>query len=200
MHAAWPDLENQIRLIEVFEAYRALADADRIVQTRAAALVTHVGAVGQVVRPELSREQLVEEGCFVRSSTRRIENRLVRRIDRLQVHGNPPVRVLPGHGPVGIAAGVLEQRLDEPALGFEPAIRTGEQFRSRAGFEEARLKPLLRGLMRHVLRAVLAELGEGTPLGIGPGTAWTIEAARLVQVTENPQASSNAHLTSRVYK
>ena len=72
------DHEDQVGGVEVLEQHRALADADRLGERRAARLVAHVRAVGQVVGAEAAHEQLVEERRLVAGAARGVERRLVR--------------------------------------------------------------------------------------------------------------------------
>ena len=69
--------EDRVAELEVGERDRALAFADRLAQPRAARLVTHVRAVGQVVRAELAREQLAQERGLVARAPGGVEHRLV---------------------------------------------------------------------------------------------------------------------------
>ena len=88
--------EDRLRAIEIFERHRALTDADRLRQRRAARLVAHVRAIGKVVRAELPNEELVEKGCLVGSPPGSIKNGLVRRIERAQLAADEREGVLPG--------------------------------------------------------------------------------------------------------
>ena len=80
----WPDDQQQVGLVDVVERHRALAHADGLAERRAARLVAHVRAVGQVVGAELAHEQLVDEGGLVAGAARGVEDRLVGRVEAVQ--------------------------------------------------------------------------------------------------------------------
>ena len=79
------DDDEQVRLGDVVQAHRALADADGLGQRCAGRLVAHVRAVRQVVRAEAADEQLVEERGLVRGAARGVEDRLVRAVQGVQL-------------------------------------------------------------------------------------------------------------------
>ena len=89
-------MKMALRLVEVLERHRPLADADRLGERRAARLVAHVRAVGQVVRAELPNEKLIEKRRLVARAPGRVKNRFVRRGERVQLGGDQRERVLPG--------------------------------------------------------------------------------------------------------
>ncbi|GJE73377.1 hypothetical protein CHKEEEPN_4942 [Methylorubrum podarium] len=60
------DDEDRVRLLEVFEQHRALADADGLNEGDAARLVAHVRAIGEVVGAVGAGEELVEVGRLQR--------------------------------------------------------------------------------------------------------------------------------------
>src|SRR5438105_1230039 len=88
--------KDRLRLIEVLERHRALADADRLHQRRAARLVTHVRAVGEIVGAKLPNEQLIEKGSLVRRAPRGIEDGFIGRVERFELGGDEREGVVPG--------------------------------------------------------------------------------------------------------
>ena len=68
---------DELGLVEVVEINRSLADAYGFVERGSARLVAHVRAVRQVIRAELAREELVQEGGFVACATSGVEGGVV---------------------------------------------------------------------------------------------------------------------------
>ncbi len=73
-----PEDEDTVRLVEIIQQDGALANAERKRQTDACRLVTHIRAIRKVVGAVLPREELVEEGRFVRGAAGRVKLRHVR--------------------------------------------------------------------------------------------------------------------------
>src|SRR5437588_12794579 len=63
------DDEDRVTKIEIFEHDRALAEAQRLFHSGAAGFMTHIRAIGQIVRAELSNEQLIKKCRFVARAT-----------------------------------------------------------------------------------------------------------------------------------
>jgi hypothetical protein len=76
---AWilPDNQDHLGSIEVVERNGPFADADGRREGGAARFVAHVGTVGQVIRAQLTHEQLIQERRLVAGAARGIEDRLV---------------------------------------------------------------------------------------------------------------------------
>jgi hypothetical protein len=86
-------------------------------------------------------------------------------------------------------AGRAMQRRHEPALRLEPVIGLLEQRGDRPAREEGGREIADRRLVRDRLRAVLAELGRPALARIRPGAGRAIEAARLVDLSEQREAA-----------
>ena len=63
------DDEDRVTKIEILEHDRALAETERLFHSGAAGFMTHVRAVGQVVRSKLSYEKLIKKCSFVAGAT-----------------------------------------------------------------------------------------------------------------------------------
>src|SRR5437867_3801992 len=72
------DYENRVAKIEVFQRHCAFAETDCFFHSGAAGFVTHVGAIGKVVRAELPHEQLIKKSRFIAGATGGVEDRFVR--------------------------------------------------------------------------------------------------------------------------
>ena len=70
--------DDKVGHIKVFKGDRAFPDADGLLQSDARRFMAHIGAVGQIVRPEGTRQQLIGERRLVTRAARRVEDRLVR--------------------------------------------------------------------------------------------------------------------------
>ena len=71
-------------MIEIFQRHRAFAETERFFHSGAARLMTHVRAVGQIVCPELAHEELIKKRRFVAGAAGGVEDRFVRRSERIQ--------------------------------------------------------------------------------------------------------------------
>ena len=87
----WPTTKIASAGLEVLELHRALADADRLLEPRAARLVAHVRAVGQVVRAE-ARARRAGRGTPPRCSSGPTCRRAPRRARRARAAGAPRAR------------------------------------------------------------------------------------------------------------
>src|SRR3954462_1467307 len=72
-----PNNEDGVSQVEVFQFNRALANPYDFPECQARRLMAQVGAVGQIIRPELPHKQLIEECGFITGSARRVEDRLI---------------------------------------------------------------------------------------------------------------------------
>jgi hypothetical protein len=70
--------EHAVGVLEILDLHRADRNADGLRQSDRRALVAHIRAVGQIVRPVHAREQLVHVGGFERGSARGVEHPLFR--------------------------------------------------------------------------------------------------------------------------
>ncbi len=174
--------EDQIGVVQIFQADRALPGAQRLVEREAARFVAHVGAVRQVVGPEGTREELEHEGGLVADPARGVEGGLVGRGERLQLIGEQVQGVAPADRLVVVGAGALDHRLGEPALLVEPEVGAARQLGDRVLTEELRGDPAGGRLVVDVLGAVLAVL-VAVPVaggGVRPRAAGAVDAAHLV--------------------
>ena len=186
--------ENQRRRLQVREADGAFADADRFDQGRAGRFVAHVGAVGQVVRPDAPNEELVGEGCLVRCPPGSVEDRLVGVLHVPDLLGDQLIGVVPLDGLVVGCAFVEEHRMRQPALLAQPVVVARLQVRNGVLREEFRRDAAERGFFGHRLGAVLAEFRSIALFVFGPGAAHAVKAVNLVDCQECLDAAQRAHL------
>ena len=73
--------EDRVGIGEVVEQHGSLADPDAFGKADAGRLVAHVRAIGEIVRAEAAREQLVHERRLVRGASRGVELGLVRVVE-----------------------------------------------------------------------------------------------------------------------
>ena len=174
------DDENRFRMLEVVEHDGALANTDRRRQPAAGRLMAHVGAVGEVVGAELAHEDRIQEGRLVGRAARRVELRLVRALQRAQVAADGGERLVPAAGNVMVGRGIVAHGLGQPPLHLQPVVGLGHQFGDGVLGKELTRCPVLGGLPRKCLGAVLAELELLGMVRIGKRTAGALEAAGLV--------------------
>jgi hypothetical protein len=99
------DDEDRVAALEVVELDGPLADPDRLGQRQAARLVTHVRAIGEVVRAVLSGEELEEERRLVARLAGRVEDGFVRASQGAELGREQGEGVVPGDRLVAIATG-----------------------------------------------------------------------------------------------
>ena len=87
--------ENRLGFIKIFKGDRSFSYADRWTQGRPARFVTHVRAVGQVVRAVETDEQLIKKGGFVAGPARSVKDGLIGRIEAFQVFCNQGESLVP---------------------------------------------------------------------------------------------------------
>ena len=181
------DHEDRPGALDVLEAHGPLADADRLAEAFAARFVTQVRAVREVVGAELAREELPQEGRLVAGAAGGVEDRLVRRVELAQLGGDAREGRVPADRLEVRGARAAQDRLDQPALRLEPVVVVREQLANARAREQLAREPPARRLVRHRLRAVLAELDRAVLARLGPGAAGAIEAARLIHARERLQ-------------
>ena len=118
-----PENQDDLGPIEVVERNGPFADADGRREGGAARFVAHVRTVGQVIRAELTHEQLIKERRLVAGPARGIEDRLVRRRQRVELGGDQAEGFVPGNRLIMRAAGAKHHGMGEPALLAEPIVR-----------------------------------------------------------------------------
>ena len=175
-----PHHEDQVRLVPIGEIARALARAQRRLQPTAAGLVAHVRAVRQVVRAELTHPELIEEGRLVAQPSRRVERRLVGRVETAQGLPHQREGIGPRDGHVLVGPGVVGHRLDQAPLGLQGIVTPRAQLAHGVGGEELARHAPAGQLPRDVLDAVLAEVQLQAVLRVRPRAARAVEAAVLV--------------------
>ncbi len=190
-----PDDQDQVGLVDVVQAHRALADADGLGQGRARGLVAHVGAVGQVVGAQAADEELVQERGLVAGPARGVEDGGVRVGLGGEFLGDHREGLVPPDGFVVVGALPEHHRFGEPSLLAQPVVRAGGQVRHRVPGEELPGDPAAGGLLGDGLGPVLAELG-GVPAvsGLGPGAAGAVEAVPLVDQAQRVEGAAWPHL------
>ncbi len=172
--------EQRVGGLPVGEVAGALAGAERSLEGAAARLVAHVRAVRQVVRAELSGEELVQERRLVAEPSRRVEGRAVGAVELAEGMTDDLERVLPGDRHVPIGGGVVAERLGEAALVFELVIAPGGELGHRVGGEERGVDALGRHLPGDVLDAVLADVEAQALAIVGPRAPRAVEPPVLV--------------------
>ncbi len=190
---------DALGVVDVAQADAALADADRLRQRRAARLVAHVGAVGQVVGAVGADEQLVEERGLVGGPARRVEDRLVGAGERVEMVADQPQRLFPADLLVVRPAGSLDHGVRDAALLAEPVLVVSRQVGDAVTREELRGRPVLGRLLGDGLGAVLAELSGVPVLGVrvGPRAAHAVEAVRLVELEQRLGGVLDPHVGHR---
>jgi hypothetical protein len=188
------DAEDRIGIVEVFERDSALADADRDRQARAGRLVAHVRAVGEIVGAKGAGEQLVKERRLVRGAARAIEFGHVGLGQGLHHRARAGKGLFPTdrHEMVGLR--IIAQRGGQSPGILKLVIAPRPQFGGRMAGKEIGIDALDRGLPRHGLGAVFAELERGGMLGIGPGAAGAIEPVGLVHLEQRAGIGAGLHL------
>ena len=190
------DDEDDLGLVQVVERDGAFAQAQRGAQGRAAALVAHVGAVGQVVGAEL-RGRKAGTGKPARSAPcpRCRIHGFVRRFQRVQLPGDEVERIGPGDGRVVVVAGALHHRVREAAGVVLVAVGHARELGQTVLGEKLGAGGLVVGIRSSGFGPVLAELGHRAVLvGVGPGAAGAVEAILLVQAQQGLGAAPHAAL------
>ncbi len=189
------DDEDRVGMLKIRDPHGRFADADRFVQTRAARFVAHVRAVGQVVGAELAGEQSPQEGRFVAGTARRVEGRLVGRIERTQLAADQVERVVPRNRLVEIGAFAAEHRMRDAAQLVKRNVALLEQLGDRMAGKDLGGQPRGRRFERDGLGAVLAELGRlAFAVGVGPRAARTVKTILLIDLEQRLQAADDAHM------
>ena len=195
------DDEHRVGLGEVTDFDRRLSDADGGAQAGAGRFMAHVGAVGQVVRAELADEQLIAEGCFVAGAAAGVEHRLVRTGEAVELVGDHLERVGPVDRLVMLAAAAQHHRLRDAALIAEPHFRLLGEFGDRVLFEKLGRHLLARRFPGDGLRPAFTKLGGvAGAVGIGVGTAGTVEAALLIHDQKCVSAANRRFLGSKPHR
>ena len=192
------DHQDQLGGVHVVERDGALADADDAAERHAARLVAHVGAVGQVVRAEHARHQLVHERGLVAGAPRRVEHGAIGRRERSERGSDARQGVVPADRLVVGGAGRPVHRLGQASLLAEPIVALTGECVDRVSSEERRRDAPLCRLLRHGLGAVLAELDAGGVVRFRPRAPGAVEAVGLVHVQERARPLAPAHLGAHV--
>ena len=100
-----PNNKDRVGDIEVLQLDRPLADSNHFFQREARRFMTHVGAVRQIVGPELAHEELIEECSFVAGSPRSVKDGLSGLRQGIQFASDQVERVIPRDGLIVVAAG-----------------------------------------------------------------------------------------------
>lgn len=112
-----PHDEDEIGVVHVLQADRALAGAEGLVEGVTAGLVAQVAAVRQVVGAEGAGEQLEHEGGFVAGAARGVESGLVGRVQGGEFLGEQSERVVPADRFVVVGVGPLDHGFGEAGPG-----------------------------------------------------------------------------------
>ena len=190
--------QDQVGLFEIVQGHRALADADLLAQRHARGFVAHVRTVREIVGAELAHEQLVQERGLVAGATGGVEDRLVRRGQRIELRCDEGEGLVPRHRLVTVGGRVVAHRVGEPALVFQPVVAVAGEFFHAVFREELRADPARSRFERHRLRAVLAELESRGVLAVRPGAAGAVEAIGLVRMQQGLRAKHRDVLVQQV--
>ncbi len=184
---------DQLGLVDVLEADRALADADGLGERGRGRLVAHVRAVGQVVGAVGAGEELIGVRRLVGGLARGVEDRLVGAVQAAQGLPDQLERLLPGDRLVVLGVAAANHGMDEPSLMAQPVVGVVPQVLDAVLREEVRHQVVGRRLLGHGLRAVLAELGvcrcdgsgsgQAQPWQSNPSTWLSLSSDRAVRVT-----------------
>ncbi len=159
--------------------------------------MAHVRAVGQVVGAERPDEQLVGVGGLVGGTSGRVEDRLVRRVERAEFGGDQVEGVVPADGFVVSGALAQHHRFAEASLLAQPVVGPLRQVGHGVPGEEVGPDSAGGGLLGDRLGAVLAELG-GVAVGrVGPGASGAVESGLLVDRSEGQRRADGPHLPVR---
>ena len=127
--------EDAIGFGEILQRHRADRHADAFRQRHRCGLVTHIRAVGQVVRAVKPREQLIHVGGFERGATRGVEHDRFR-IECLQLAADRREGIVPADRDVTVALRVPAHRAREPAELFQIVIAPAFELAQRMGGEK----------------------------------------------------------------
>ncbi|MEZ5181753.1 MAG: hypothetical protein R2702_07765 [Acidimicrobiales bacterium] len=192
------DDHDELGLMDVVEGDAPLADPDGLGERHAARLVAHVRAVGEVVRPELAHEQLVQERRLVARAPGRVEDGAVGVAGGGEGVGHHAEGVVPRDRPVVPVALGAVHRLGEAALLAEPPVGAPGQVVHVVAGEEGGVDPAHRRLLGDRLHPVLAELERRRVVRVGPGAARAVEPVGLVELQEGLRRPGGAELTAGV--
>ena len=172
--------ENRIGFPEIFQRDGPLSGGQRLPHAHPAGFMAHVRAVGEVVGAVEAPQELVKKRRFVAGSPRRVKNRLIRRGQRTEVPGDPREGLVPTDRLIAVGLRIVGHGVREPSGVLQGKIVPSLHFRHGVARKQLRRGTLRGGLVRQRLDPVLAELGDRSIRGVGPGATGTIEAARLV--------------------
>ncbi len=116
-----PKEENAVSRIEIVQRYRPHGNADALRQRDGCAFMTHVGAVGQIVRPIQASKQRVHVRRFQRCPARRVENNVVGS-QLFELLANFPECHLPRHRLIPVGFETPPHRMGQAALLFQIVI------------------------------------------------------------------------------
>ncbi len=133
---------------------------------RPARFVAHVRTVGQVVGPESTGQQLVDERGLVARSSARVESRMVRCGERPEAICDQREGVIPTDRGVVIRTGCEVHGLREPAVVFECVRVVVQEVAHGVGSEELSRDAIGGRLPRRRFRAIFAELGHLSVFGM----------------------------------
>ncbi len=178
--------KNGIGMVKIVKTDGAFTHADAAFQARTACLVTHIGAVREVIGAQHAAEQLIKPGGFITGATRGVKLHLIRVIHRFNMLCDERKGIIPADGFVMIAFGVVAQRMCQAALIFQKIVALCIQgchavFGKKVGINNA-----ARGFPGDGFCTVFAE-AKGTFIVIAPGTARAVEAACFVHAHEVTQ-------------
>ena len=192
------DHKNRLGLFEVLQFHGAFADPDGLAERDAARFVAHVGAVRQIVRPQLPHEELPQKRRFVARPARGVKCRRIRRRQRPQFVRDERKRIVPRDRLVVARTRAQHHRRRQPPLRVQPVVALRSELGHRMFFEKFRRDPPRSRLVGHGLGTVFAKL-KRLPVAIRarPRAALAVEAVLLVHLEQQFRAAHRAHCTQR---
>ena len=150
---------------------------------------------GRLLVPYCAGEELIDERRLVGGLAGGVEDRLVRAVQPGQRLADQRERVGPRDRLVVAGVAAAHHRVHDPPLLAQPVVAVLGQLGDAVLGEERRLQQVPRRLLRHRLRAVLAELGV-VPLvrvRVGPRAPLAVEPVDLVEPGQGARGPHHSH-------
>ena len=174
--------EIAIGLVQIIEGHRADRRSDHLGQADRGRLVTHVGALRQIVVAVDPRQQRIEIARLQPRMAGRVEDHILAR-QAAQDRADFGEGLVPRDRDIAIRAGIIFQRMREPSGLFQIVVRPAAQLRHGVAFpgEKGGRAAIRRQLPQGRLGAVFAEFEGGIVGRFGPGARYAHHALGLVE-------------------